>query len=72
MVSGRQLEDITIYYKAETAYSIEHTQLKVPENLLKKEDFKGTYEAAFHIETTLNEYKIMQKERDVTSNDHFH
>ena len=43
----------------------------MPENLLKKEDFKGTYEAAFHIEETLESYKVMQKERDFTSNDHF-
>lgn len=39
--------------------------------MLKKEDFKGTYEAAFHIESTVKEYKMLQKDRDVSSNDHF-
>jgi hypothetical protein len=39
--------------------------------LLKKEDFKGTYEAAYHIEQTVESYKVMQQERDMTSNDHF-
>lgn len=35
--------------------------MKVPENLLKKEDFKGTYEAAYRIGETVKSYTEMQK-----------
>ena len=43
----------------------------MPDNLLKKEDFKGAYEAAYHIERTVQDYKTMQQRRDVTSNEQF-
>lgn len=71
LYTNRPIDDIVIYYKAETIYNIEHSALKVPENLLKKEDFKGAYEAAFHIESTVKDYQSMQKERDAVSNEHF-
>lgn len=45
--------------------------MKVPDNLLKKEDFRGAYAAAYHIENTVGEYKTLQGERDVSSNQHF-
>jgi hypothetical protein len=71
LFTNRPIENIVIYYKAETVYNIEHSALKVPENLLKKEDFKGAYEAAFHIDSTVKDYSSMQKNRDTASNDHF-
>jgi hypothetical protein len=45
--------------------------MKMPENLLKKEDFKGTYEAAYRIGETLKTYSEMQKDRDVAANNNF-
>lgn len=45
--------------------------MKMPENLLKKEDFKGTYEAAHRIGETLKTYTEMQRDRDVSSNKNF-
>ena len=45
--------------------------MKMPDNLLKKEDFKGTYEAAHRIGETLKTYTDMQKDRDVSSNRNF-
>jgi len=42
-LTNRAADNIVIYYKAETVYNIEHSELKVPDNLLKKEDFKGAY-----------------------------
>lgn len=57
------MENITVFYNAETVYSTDHTQMKVPENLLKKEDFKATYEAAYRIYDTQRTYKNMQQER---------
>lgn len=45
--------------------------MKVPENLLKKEDFKGTYEAAYRIGETVKSYTEMQKERDISANRNF-
>ena len=68
LYTNRPMDNIVIYYKAETVYNIQHESLKVPDNLLKKEDFKGTYVAAAHIEQTVKEYKEMQKERDISSN----
>jgi hypothetical protein len=54
--TDRPIDNIVIYYKAETIYNIEHSELKIPDNLLKKEDFRGTYEAAYRIEGTVKEY----------------
>lgn len=71
LFTNRPIDNIVIYYKAETVYNIEHSALKVPENLLKKEDFKGAYEAAYHIDETVQQYTTMQKERDIASNQHF-
>lgn len=45
--------------------------MKVPENLLKKEDFRGTYEAAFRIGETAKAYADMQKERDLSASQNF-
>ena len=33
----RNIDNVIIEYKAETVYNIDHSELKVPENLLKKE-----------------------------------
>lgn len=71
LFTNRPMDNIVIYYKAETVYNIEHSALKVPDNLLKKEDFKGAYEAAYHIDTTVKDYSSMQKQRDAASNEHF-
>jgi len=61
--TGRNFDNITVYYNAETVYSIDHAQIKVPDTLLKKDDFKGTYEAAYRIGQTAKTYVDMQKER---------
>jgi hypothetical protein len=64
----RPIDNTVIYYNAETVYRIEHSELKIPDNLLKKEDFKGAYEAAYRIEETVKEYTSLQTDRNVYSN----
>ena len=39
--------------------------------MLKREDFKGAYEAAYNIEATSKEYQLLQHERNVHSNINF-
>lgn len=69
--TGRSFDNINVSYNAETIFHIDHSDMTVPENLLKKEDFKGTYEAAFRIGETVKSYTEMQKERDVSANRNF-
>lgn len=69
--TNRPIEDTVIYYKAETIYNIDHSELKVPDNLLKKEDFRPTYEAAYRIEGTTKEYDKLQKDRTTYTNQNF-
>jgi hypothetical protein len=45
--------------------------MKMPENLLKKQDFQGTYEAAYRMGETVKTYTEMQRERDVSTNKNF-
>lgn len=47
--TGRAFDNVSISYNAETIFHIDHADMQMPENLLKKEDFKGTYEAAYRI-----------------------
>lgn len=53
MNAQRAMESVHVKYSAETVYHIDHKEIKVPDNLLKKEDFRGTYEAAFRIGDTI-------------------
>ncbi len=71
MNTDRAFDNIHISYSAETVFHIDHSEMKVPDNLLKKEDFKGTYEAAYRIGETLKTYSQMQKERDVAANNNY-
>jgi hypothetical protein len=54
--TGRAFDNVSVSYAAETIFHIDHTDMQMPENLLKKEDFKGTYEAAFRIGETVRSY----------------
>ena len=47
------MESVHVKYSAETVYNIDHKVIKVPDNLLKKEDFRETYEAAFRMGETI-------------------
>jgi hypothetical protein len=69
--TGRNIDDVAVSYSAETIFNIDHSEMKVPENLLKKEDFKGTYEAAYRIGETVQSYTEMQRERDISANNNF-
>ena len=65
--TARVVENVQVKYSAETVYQIDHKEIKVPDNLLKKEDFRGTYEAAFRMGDTIEAFTKMQEERDRTA-----